>query len=85
MSQFGLAKHIANRLALAPSAEQQYLAAALRELTVQVESLERSLGQVNAECIRLANARDELQQKLAESEAMRHNRRTATRKRNDVV
>jgi septal ring factor EnvC (AmiA/AmiB activator) len=79
MHRVEIARYLAKRIDGIDSGMAQNIADTLRALAEQVESLERTVGLVNADCIRLANERDEARQELAELEEKRNDRRETPR------
>jgi archaellum component FlaC len=79
MHRVEIARYLARKIDGSQSGTAQNIADTLRALAEQVESLERTLAMVNADCMRLANERDQLRQQLIESEESRNDRRESPR------
>ena len=74
MHRVEIARYLARKIDGSDNATAQNIVDTLRALAEQVESLERSLQLVNADCMRLAKERDEARQELCDSEARRNDR-----------
>jgi archaellum component FlaC len=79
MHRVEIARYLARKIEGNQSGTAQNIADTLRALAEQVESLERTLAMVNADCMRLAGERDQLRQQLTESEESRNDRRESPR------
>ncbi len=79
MHRIEIARYLARKIDGSKNGTAQNIADTLRALAEQVESLERSLNLVNADCMRLANERDQLQQQLADLEGGCNDRRETPR------
>ena len=74
-----LARHIATRLDLMPNATTRNAAELLRYLADQVDSLNRAVELISADCARLVKERDQLRQEITEFKAKQFDRRAKRR------
>lgn len=79
MHRVDIARYLAARIDGSSNGMAQNIVDTLRGLAEQVESLERSLTLMNADCMRLANERDEARQELADYDEKRNDRRENAR------
>ena len=79
MHRIEIARYLARKIDGSRSSTAQNIADTLRALAEQVESLERSLLLVNADCMRLASERDRLRQQVADLEEGSNDRRETPR------
>ena len=79
MHRVDIARYLARKIDGSDNATAQNIVDTLRALAEQVESLERSLALVNADCMRLANERDAARQELLDAEERRNDRREVPR------
>lgn len=79
MHRVEIARYLAKRIDGSKSGMAQNIVDTLRALADQVESLEHSLLVANADCMRMAQERDEARQEIAEIEEKRNDRRETPR------
>ena len=79
MHRIEIARYLASKIDDSKGSNAQNIADTLRALADKVDSLERSLVLINADCMRLAMERDEVRLKLEQAEESCNGRRETVR------